>query len=179
MNCASSSVSTQRKESWSLLDYSVHAWHTVVLPTASTYNAALVPRCRVVCEGTITVLRAQDICVPPLNDCEISCTVKLDVDMLVSPQLTPAVLSVCCTFIISLLLDVRKLSFNSVKDSTSPAPVGECSTEGWGREALKFTSKKNLDIDIQLWAYRLVLFGGPNFSVHIYVCIHSTHSVNT
>ena len=44
-----------------------------------------------VCEGTITVLRAQDIFVPPLNDCEISCTIKLDVDMLVSPQLTSAV----------------------------------------------------------------------------------------
>ena len=50
------------------------------------------------CEGTITVLRAQDIFVPPLNDCEISCAVKLDVDMLVSAQLTSAVLSVCCTF---------------------------------------------------------------------------------
>ena len=40
-----------------------------------------------VCEGTITVLRAEDIFVPPLNDCEISCTVKLDVDVLVSPHL--------------------------------------------------------------------------------------------
>ena len=40
-----------------------------------------------VCEGTITVLKAMDIYVPPLSDCEISCTVKLDVDVLVSPHL--------------------------------------------------------------------------------------------
>lgn len=43
-----------------------------------------------------------------------------------------------------------------MKDSTSPAPAGECSTEGWRHEPLKFTSKKNLDVDIQLWAYRSV-----------------------
>lgn len=60
-------------------------------------NAALVPRCRVVCEGTITVLRANDIYVPPLSDCEISCTVKLDVDVLVS--LLPHLSSLQCTCI--------------------------------------------------------------------------------
>ena len=64
-----------------MLDYSV--WRRVVL-SHWCYIAALVPRCRVVCEGTITVLRAEDIFVPPLNDCEISCTVKLDMDVLVS-----------------------------------------------------------------------------------------------
>ena len=63
------------------------------------------------------------------------------------------------------------LSLNSEKDSTSPAPIGECSTEGWRHEPLKFTSKKNLDVDIQLWAYRSAsVLSGTAYSP---VCVHT------